>query len=185
MNRLTKYVTPVGVIITDINSMKHYKPCIACKESVAVDFSTCKTCELKLLFNKLKEYEDLEEQGRLRKLSYGIGDEVYLMTDCYSLRKTPDGCPYKAEGKCPYKKKNACEENRLVKTLFKDKVKDIRSVRCGWYVEFENNASIMPVFDYDEGFLTTMAELERRIQELGMEKSEVIKIIEGGNIKNE
>lgn len=30
MERLTKFVTPVGMVMTNLNSMKHYMPCVPC-----------------------------------------------------------------------------------------------------------------------------------------------------------
>lgn len=77
--RLTKYVTPVGMCMTSLNSMKHYMPCVPCRHKAELKtdskgkqytekFSFCDTCEVKMLFNRLKEYEDLEEQGLLLKL---------------------------------------------------------------------------------------------------------------------
>ena len=75
MKRLTRYVTPVGMVMTNLNSMKHYMPCVPCRHNAEIKykdgegytekFSFCDTCEVKVLFNKLKEYEDLEEQGLL------------------------------------------------------------------------------------------------------------------------
>lgn len=69
MERLTKYVTPVGACMTSLNSLDHYMPCVPCRHravlKVAADgteytekFSFCDTCEVKVLFNRLAEYED-------------------------------------------------------------------------------------------------------------------------------
>lgn len=85
--RLTKYVTPVGMCMTSLNSMKHYMPCVPCRHKAELKtdskgkqytekFSFCDTCEVKMLFNRLKEYEDLEEQGLLLKLPCKAGDVV-------------------------------------------------------------------------------------------------------------
>ena len=83
MERLTKFVTPVGLVMTNLNSMKHYMPCVPCRHNAKIKydsngngytekFSLCDTCEVKMLFNKLKEYEDLEEQGLLLRLPVPI-----------------------------------------------------------------------------------------------------------------
>lgn len=77
--RLTKYVTPVGMCMTTLNSMKHYMPCVRCRHDAQIKtdssgkqytekFGFCDTCEVKMLFNRLKEYEDLEDQGLLLRV---------------------------------------------------------------------------------------------------------------------
>lgn len=89
--RLTKYVTPVGMCMTTLNSMKHYMPCVRCRHDAQIKtdssgkqytekFGFCDTCEVKMLFNRLKEYEDLEEQGLLLRLPCKVGDKVYSPT---------------------------------------------------------------------------------------------------------
>lgn len=90
MERLTKYVTPVGMVMTSLNSMKHYMPCVPCRHRAEIkykdgkgyteEFSFCGTCEVKMLFNKLKEYEDLEEQGLLIRLPCKLGDDLYWIS---------------------------------------------------------------------------------------------------------
>ena len=86
MSRLTKFITPVGMCMTNLNSMEHYMPCVhcRCKAEMKIDangkgytekHSYCDACEVKMLFNKLKHYEDLEEQGKLIVMpETGIGD---------------------------------------------------------------------------------------------------------------
>lgn len=91
MERLTKYVTPVGLVMTNLDSMKHYMPCVPCRHKAEIKykngkgytekFSFCDTCEVKMLFNKLKEYEDLEEQGLLLRLPCKLGDALYWIAD--------------------------------------------------------------------------------------------------------
>ena len=91
MERLTKYITPVGKCMTTLNSMKHYMPCVPCRHKAEIKtdsngnmytekFSYCDTCEVKMLFNRLKEYEDAEEQGLLLRLPCKVGDTVYCFT---------------------------------------------------------------------------------------------------------
>ena len=95
MERLTKYITPVGKCMTTLNSMKHYMPCVPCRHKAEIKtdskgnmytekFSFCDTCEVKMLFNKLKEYEDAEEQGLLLRLPCRVGDVLW----CTDNKKT-------------------------------------------------------------------------------------------------
>jgi hypothetical protein len=41
--------------------------------------------EIDTVYRKLKEYEDLEEQGRLIKLPCKVGDTVYLIKDSETI----------------------------------------------------------------------------------------------------
>lgn len=83
--RITNHVTPAGACITNLDSMKHYMPCMVCSQrtfsersrKIGEDYKKnhsksqfCDTCEVKILFNRLKQYEDLEETGRLIELPY-------------------------------------------------------------------------------------------------------------------
>ena len=88
VDRLTKFITPVGKCMTTLNSMKHYMPCVPCRHNAQIKtdstgkqytekFSFCDTCEVKMLFNRLKEYEDAEEQGLLIRLPCKVGTPVY------------------------------------------------------------------------------------------------------------
>lgn len=36
MERLTKYITPVGKCMTTLNSMKHYMPCVPCRHKAEI-----------------------------------------------------------------------------------------------------------------------------------------------------
>lgn len=89
MNRLTRFITPVGMCMTNLNSMRHYKPCVPCRHKAEMKIdangkgytekhSYCDTCEVKMLFNKLKQYEDLEEHGRLIKLPCKPFEKVWV-----------------------------------------------------------------------------------------------------------
>lgn len=103
MERLTKFVTPVGMCMTSLNSMKHYMPCVPCRHKAELKtdskgkqytekFSFCDTCEVKMLFNRLKEYEDLEEQGLLLRLPCKVGDTVYILAGRFGTFYEEDIC---------------------------------------------------------------------------------------------
>jgi hypothetical protein len=85
--RLTSSITSVGMCVTKHNTMKHYHPCIICRNKATIangkseKFDFCDTCVLKELFEKLKEYEDAEEQGLLVKLPCKVGDMLYEPTN--------------------------------------------------------------------------------------------------------
>ena len=69
-----------------VNSRGHFSTTIASLKDkngkgYTEEFSFCGTCEVNVLFNKLKEYEDLEEQGLLLRLPCHIGDIIYEPTN--------------------------------------------------------------------------------------------------------
>lgn len=53
-----------------------------CKETCAEhdEEKSCKNCHIQKAFDKLAEYEDLDEQGLLLRLPCRIGDVVYAVT---------------------------------------------------------------------------------------------------------
>lgn len=74
--------------------------------------------EIESIYYKLKEYEDLEEQGRLIKLPCKIGDTVYCIfsryTKCTFYNEEFDeyscqGCEYE----CDSKKENYVQDMRV------------------------------------------------------------------------
>ena len=100
--------------MTTLNSMKHYMPCVPCRHKAEIKtdskgnmytekFSFCDTCEVKMLFNKLKEYEDAEEQGLLLRLPVSEGSTVFTLGYLYE-------CKHDYECVLKYNK-NKCEEN--------------------------------------------------------------------------
>lgn len=107
-------------------------------------------------FKKLKEYEDLEEQGKLPKLPCAVGDTVYVLTECENIPSQLDGtlwdengahgtatgyyCPY--ENDCPFDDEDFedCEKYKGKTAVFEGTVADItigedgiwiRTVNCG------------------------------------------------------
>ena len=109
-----------------------------------------KVCE------KLAEYEDLEEQGKLLKLPCAVGDTVYVLAECENIPTQLDGtlygenggpgtatgyyCPY--EDDCPFDDEDFedCEKYKGKTAIFEDTVGNItvgedgvwiRTVNCG------------------------------------------------------
>lgn len=52
--------------------------CASCKEVCEDLDGDCEECPVQGIFNRLAEYEDLEEQGKLIKLPCKVGDKVYV-----------------------------------------------------------------------------------------------------------
>lgn len=73
--------------------------------------------EIDAVYRKLKEYEDLEEQGRLIKLPCKVGDTVYCIfnryTKCTFNNEEFDECSCQGcEYDCDSKKENYVQEMR-------------------------------------------------------------------------
>lgn len=58
-----------------------------CKETCAEhdEEKSCNNCPIQKAFEKLAEYEDLEEQGKLLKLPCAVGDKVYAYCSMYGI----------------------------------------------------------------------------------------------------
>lgn len=90
MERLTNFVTSAGFCVTEHNTMKHYHPCVVCRDKATIvdgrseKFNFCDACVMKELFRKLKNYEDAEEKGLLVKLPCKVGDTVYIVEYAYN-----------------------------------------------------------------------------------------------------
>ena len=55
--------------------------CLTCFEYCNNKDMNCEKCDIQKAFDKLAEYEDLEEQGLLLKLPCKLGDETYWISD--------------------------------------------------------------------------------------------------------
>ena len=82
MERLT-FRTELGV------SIDKNKDCPTCSICWNCDIPPRKCLYIKDALEKLADYEDLEEQGRLLKLLCNRGDEVYFIKSAFSLAHFP------------------------------------------------------------------------------------------------
>ena len=57
--------------------------CLTCFEYCNNKDMNCEKCDIQKAFDKLAEYEDLEEQGLLLKLPCKIGDTVYQLINSH------------------------------------------------------------------------------------------------------
>ncbi len=121
--------------------------------------------------DKLAEYEDLEEQGKLLKLPCVVGDTVYVLAECESIPTQLDGtlygengepgtatgyyCPYEAN--CPFDDEDFedCEKYRNKTAVFEDTVCFISCDESGVCVTTDNCAVHSLIGEYI--FLTKSA----------------------------
>ena len=71
-----------------------------CKEACAEhdEEKSCKNCPIQKAFEKLAEYEDLDEQGLLLRLPIAEGTTVYIIDN--NTDACTDGCEYFTVGYC-------------------------------------------------------------------------------------
>lgn len=62
-----------------------------CKETCAEhdEEKSCDNCPIQKAFEKLADYEDLEEQGKLLKLPCAVGDTVWFIKSNFSYMQNP------------------------------------------------------------------------------------------------
>lgn len=105
--------------------------------------------EIEAVYRKLKDYEDLEEQGRLLKLPCKVGDTVYCIfnryTKCTSSNERFDECSCQwCEYECDSKKENY--------------VQDMRAYSLDWIVTNLKN--------FGKTIFPTKSEAEAKLKEL-------------------
>lgn len=103
--------------------------------------------------DKLGDYEDLDEQGKLVKLPCKIGETVYVLAECGKIPQQLDGTLYNSDGSfgtatgyyCPYEDScpfdgedfEGCEKYQNQTAIFEDTVSSITIDECGVYVTTE------------------------------------------------
>lgn len=109
--------------------------------------------EIDAVYRKLKDYEDLEEQGKLVKLSCKIGDDVWFVPSqtCYKL--------------------NILNKHSEANRVYHQKVAKITFSENGWYLECDKDleyATDHILIDkmYKETWFLTKPEAEAKLKEL-------------------
>lgn len=64
--------------------------CKGCKNFGEKCMITCESL-LRLAYDRIKEYEALDEQGKLLMLPCAAGDTVYVLAECESISEQLDG----------------------------------------------------------------------------------------------
>lgn len=131
------------------------------------------------LYERLREYENLEEQGKLLKLPCAVGDTVYVLAECESISEQLDGtlwdengahgtatgyyCPY--EDNCPFDDEDFedCEKYKDKTAVFEDTVGDITIWEDGIWIRTLNCGVCSQIGEYI--FLTKSA-AEQALKEM-------------------
>lgn len=109
--------------------------------------------EIDAVYRKLKDYEDLEEQGRLIKLPCKVGDDVWFV---------PSQANYKL---------NILNHHSKANRVYHQKVAKITFSLNGWYLECDKDleyATNHIFIDkmYKETWFLTKSEAEAKLKEL-------------------
>lgn len=116
--------------------------------------SECDNCEIMTsVCEKLGDYEDLEEQGRLVKLPCKIGDDVYYV---------PSKVNYKL---------NILNRHSENNKVYHQKVEDFVLTRHGWYLECDQDVKygtghILTDVSFCKTWFLNKSEAEAKLKEL-------------------
>lgn len=118
MERLT--IETCGEILVKNGDGEHRSPCFGC-ESINECKSEKMTCGFYKAIKKLKEYEDLEEQGLLLETQCTIGSDVYYI---------PSKANYKLNILDGHKEHNRVYSQKVARIVFTER---------GWYLECDKD----------------------------------------------
>lgn len=125
------------------------------------------------LYERLKKYEDLEEQGKLLKLPCAVGDTVYLRTACESIYEILDvetglvECPFEYD--CEFEKCNSDNER-----IFETTIESIFNNGHGWYCSLKHLCIDISIRDFGKIVFLTKSETEKAIYEAVVKKGSEI-----------
>lgn len=135
--------------------------------------------EKQIYYNKLREYEDLEEQRKLLKLPCAVGDTVYVLAECENIPAQLDGTLYGANGElgtatgyyCPYEDNcpfddedfEDCEKYKDKTAVFEDTVGDITIGEDGIWIRTLNCGVCSQIGEY---IFHTKSDAEQALKEM-------------------
>lgn len=152
MKRLT--IETCDELLIKYDDGEYRSPCFGC-ENISECSAESRKCGFYKALEKLKEYEDLEEEGEILKPTCAIGDTVYVLAICDKIPAQLDGtlyddnggmgtatgyyCPY--EDNCPFNNgedSDYCEKNKNRTGVFEDTVKTITFEECDMWIGVKN-----------------------------------------------
>ena len=131
---------------------------------------------------QLKEYQSLEEQGRLIKLPCKVGDTVYAICTCEAVDTVLDGtlygsnggfgtatgyyCPYELSDKCPHIDADDCDECKNIEAVFEDTVDYINITEYETIIGLHNTNLCVTIDEIGKTVFLTKSEAEAKLKEL-------------------
>ena len=133
-------------------------------------------------FMQLKEYQSLEEQGRLIKLPCKVGDTVYAICTCEAVVTVLDGtlygsnggfgtatgyyCPYELSDKCPHIDADDCDECKNIEAVFEDTIDYINITEYETIIGLHNTNLCVTIDEIGKTVFLTKSEAEAKLKEL-------------------
>ena len=155
-----------------------------CKETCAEhdEEKSCKNCHIQKAFEKLAEYEDLEEKGLLLRLPCEVGDTVYAICTCEAVGTVLDGtlygsnggfgtatgyyCPYELSDKCPHTDADDCDECKNIEAVFEDTIDYINITEYETIIGLHNTNLCVTSDEIGKTVFLTQAEAEQKLKEM-------------------
>lgn len=130
-------------------------------------------------WEKLAEYEELEEQGLLIKIPCKVGETVYVISTCESVPTKLDGgywdatgyyCPYEDSEDCPFLELEDCNIASGRKGVFKDEFVGCSIDSFGnekWNVILNNVCDDFTIEDFGKRIFLTKEDAKKYMNEKG------------------
>lgn len=138
--------------------------------------------EIDAVYRKLKEYENLDEQGRLIKLPCKVGSTVYATCTCEAVGTVLDGtlhgsnggfgtatgyyCPYELSDKCPHIDADDCDECKNIESVFEDTIDYINITEYEILIGLKNTNLCVTIDEIGKTVFLTQSEAEAKLKEL-------------------
>ena len=134
------------------------------------------------VLQKLADYEDLEEQGRLIKLPCKVGSTVYAICTCEAVVTVLDGtlygsnggfgtatgyyCPYELSDKCPHIDADDCDECKNIEAVFEDTIDYINITEYETIIGLHNTNLCVTIDEIGKTVFLTKEEAEQKLKEM-------------------
>lgn len=174
MDRLMCYfddetAVPRGCCTFDRESDTEPDDCISCGEICEEKDGECRECPIQKAFNKLAEYENLEEQRLLQKFPCWVGKVVWVIARCedvYMYRSSEENtsdCPY--EDDCEW---DECNDRR--KRIFQTTVESLSDEGYGWFVTLKHIAGDFSINEFGKTVFSTQDQAEKAYKEMEVQE---------------
>ena len=131
---------------------------------------------------KLREYEDLEDQGLLLRSPCEVGSTVYAICTCEAVGTVLDGtlydsnggfgtatgyyCPYELSDKCPHIDADDCDECKNIEAVFEDTIDYINITEYEVIIGLKNTNLCVTIDEIGKTVFLTQAEAEQKLKEM-------------------
>ena len=148
-------------------------------------FSNKDKCYERNIYNRLKDYEDADEQGLLLRLPCEVGSTVYAICTCEAVGTVLDGtlygsnggfgtatgyyCPYELSDKCPHIDADDCDECKNIEAVFEDTIDYINITEYEVIIGLKNTNLCVTIDEIGKTVFLTKEEAEQKLKEMESE----------------